>query len=209
MQRMRSLSNSTNCRICQKWAWLMIPVSQERSYLQAPEAPKTPIKAILESIFKLKIKFEINVITYPTAINLSAWVPSSTGLVVVNWPSVTATTGKEWLAEPNIAVGRAIRTTPTRLTTDTLLSKCIPFKIGIKYTHVQQRPLDAKNFHLGRGLQSLPYTWVRGKSKRWHLTRKGTVESSRFQRGQKICEKQFEPKLNNWSGEGGPNKTSE
>jgi hypothetical protein len=34
-----------------KTARLMISVSLKRFYLQAPEAPKTPIKAILESIF--------------------------------------------------------------------------------------------------------------------------------------------------------------
>ena len=70
----------------------------------------------------LSLKFEIDVITYPTAINLSAEVPFSTGLVeVVGSLSVIETTGTEWLAEPNKAVGRAIRTTPTRLTTDKLL----------------------------------------------------------------------------------------
>ena len=127
-------------------------------------------------------------ITHPTAINLSAWVPFSTGLVgLIIWlSSVTATTGTEGLAEPNMAVGRAIRTTPTRLTTDTILNRCVPFEIGINFTYALQRPLGTKFFHLKKGLLPLPYTLVRGKSKRWHPIKKGTLESSRLQRGQKI-----------------------
>ena len=188
----------------------MIPVSTGNILLTSSWSAQNsnqgnPWKYFLNLKKRLKL-----MITYPTAINLSAWVPFSTGLVgVVSWLSVTATTGSEWLAEPNMAVGRAIRTTPTRLTTGTLLSRCILFGIGIKITYVPQRPLDAKNFHLEKMIQPLPYTWVQGKSKRWHLTKRGTVESSRGQRGQKICKKQFEPKLNHRSGEGRPNKTSE
>ena len=166
--------------------------------------PKLQTRQLLRVI--LAIKYEIVVITHPTAINLSAWVPFSTGLVmVVDWVSA------EWSAEPNMAVGRAIRTTPIRLTTDTLLSRCIPFEIGINFTgtYFLHRPLDAENFHLERGLQPLPYTWVWGKQKQWHLTKRGTVGDSRLQRGQKICEKPFEPKLNDGLREGGPNKTSE
>ena len=138
-------------------AWLRIPVSQEDFTYKILKRPKLLAKQSLK-VF-LKLKFEINVITYPTAINLWLWVPFSTGLVrVVSWFSVTATTGTEWLAEPNMAVGRAIRTTPTRLTTVIFLSRCIPCNIRIKFTYVLQGPLDAKIFHLEGGLQPLPYT---------------------------------------------------
>ena len=103
-----------------KRAWLMIPVSQENFTYKLLKRPKLQSRQPLKEI--LSIKFEIDMITYPTAINLSAGVPFSTGLVeVVGSLSVTETTGTEWLAEPNRAVGRAIRTTPTRLTTDKLL----------------------------------------------------------------------------------------
>ena len=182
----------------------MIPVLQERFTYKLLKSPQLRSRQLLGVM--LDLNFEIDVITYPTAINLSAWVPFSTGLV-----GIVGRLSAEWLAEPNMAVGRAIRTTPTRLTTDTFLSRRVPFEIGIEFTgtYFLHRPLDAENFHLERGPQPLPYTWVQGKQKQWHLTKRGTVGDSRLQRGQKICEKPFEPKLNDGSGEGGPNKTSE
>ena len=205
--------NVRECKGCARFPMARIVVSDKKSLVNDPviigftykllKRPKLQSRQFYKVFFNLN--FEIEVITYPTAINLSG-VPFSSGFVV-SWLSVTATTGTEWLAEPNIAVGRAIRTTPNRLTTDTLLSRCISCKIGIKSTDVLQKPLDAKNLHLERGLRPLPYTWVRGMSKRWNLIKKGTVESSRFQRGQKICRKPFEPNLNSWWSEGGPNKT--
>ena len=132
-----------NCRICQR-AWLMTPVSQENFTYKLLKRPKLQLRLSLK-VF-LKIKFEINVITYPTAINLSFLYRTCR----CSWLSVTATTGTEWLVEPNMAVGRAIGTTPTRLTTVTLLSRCILREIRIKFTYILQRPLDAKIFYLKR-----------------------------------------------------------
>lgn len=70
---------------------------------------------------------------------------------------------------------------------------CIPeYSLGINcrlITYIPQRPLDVWNFHPERGRQPPPCTWVWGKSKRSHLTKRGTVGSSNFQRGQKTCRK--------------------